>query len=576
MTALLAPSAKQQFFTNAGAPAAGYRVYTYAANTTTPQATYTNRAGTVANANPIILDSRGEAVIYLTPGVVYDFTLKTDTDALVWTREDVTADAGDANAILYTASGTSTVERTAQEKLDEWKSVKDFGAVGDGSTDDTTALQTAITRAAADGFDLLFPDGTYKVTSTLTQTGTLVMGALSKYGRVTITKATAGDLFQGASAVITNLAFTHTGTSGKILDLTGDGARAEGCSFTNASGNASDMVHCTRSDHYFGRNYFTNNEPTAYCIHVERTAAGNCINGAIDNHNTFAGTGRGIKFTSSSAGARPEGWSVEGNVLILTGATSIRVEAVLHLSIVRNIIDQASVYGIDVAPGSENIDSLLIEGNYIAASSAPTTGFAVETDNGAGSIFNLRICDNHVEQSGFGVVLRESVADFTVTGNTFANINVAGTSLSYNGANKGVIANNVFRGSNIHLALIDGATGVSVAVIGNVFPSTGSVSATFTDRTRFDFRGNVGKKFDGWSSVQLAGASGTGAAFTCPHGLAVTPDRNKVVGVGVMESGNYSNVAVRVDAVDATNITGALHYTTAVVGNLRVNLYASA
>lgn len=66
--ASLSPSAKQQFFTDAGAPAAGCFLYTYTTgSSSTPLATYTDKAGSVANANPIVLDARGEAIIYLLP-----------------------------------------------------------------------------------------------------------------------------------------------------------------------------------------------------------------------------------------------------------------------------------------------------------------------------------------------------------------------------------------------------------------------------------------------------------------------------------------------------------------------------
>lgn len=78
--ASLSPNAKQQFFTDAGIPAAGCKLYTYAGGGafTTPQATYTDAAGSVPNTNPIILDARGEAVVYLAPGQNYDYKL---TDA---------------------------------------------------------------------------------------------------------------------------------------------------------------------------------------------------------------------------------------------------------------------------------------------------------------------------------------------------------------------------------------------------------------------------------------------------------------------------------------------------------------
>src|SRR5690606_227858 len=114
--AALSPVAKQQFFDNAGNPAAGFMLYTYAANTTTPLATYANKAGTVANPNPITLDSRGEATVYLMEAVVYDFVLKTDEGVTVWTREGVSI------ALDVNSEGTVEAVSTAiLGALDEMK-----------------------------------------------------------------------------------------------------------------------------------------------------------------------------------------------------------------------------------------------------------------------------------------------------------------------------------------------------------------------------------------------------------------------------------------------------------------------
>lgn len=482
----------------------------------------------------------------------------------------VSAPSG-SDQVGFQAAGANTVARTIQSKLREWKSVQDYGAVPNTGADQTAAINTAIAAAVAGGFDLLFPDGDYTITGTLTQTGVVVMGALSKYGRAKIIKTGTGDLFSGQSAVLMNLQFVHQGSSGRILDLTGDGARAENCSFTNAAANTSDMVHCTRSDHYFGRNYFTNNNASAFGIHVERTAAGICINGAIDAHNTFGGIGKGVKFTSSSAGNRPEGWTISNNVFILTGAEHILVNTVLHLTIANNVIDQASVYCINLAPTTDNIDGVTISNNYLATASAPTTGIAVETNNGAGSVFNTKLIGNNVEQSGTGFRLRAKVTNAIVSANTFANINVV--SLSVEGCSYVTVLGNSFRGTNQFLLINDVGGGYYV-FDGNVLATTGSVSFTFTNRDRYSWGANQGLKLSGYCTALATAAAGAAVALSIPHGLPFTPDIRKVrINSIVQESGSYELMSFRVDTVDATNINGGLFYTRVSTGNLRVNAY---
>lgn len=83
---------------------------------------------------------------------------------------DVNANAGIVSSKLsFTQAGTGATTRTAQSKLRDVVSVKDFGAVGDGTTNDATAIQAALNYVRDAGGTLIFPDAaTYKCNSALT------------------------------------------------------------------------------------------------------------------------------------------------------------------------------------------------------------------------------------------------------------------------------------------------------------------------------------------------------------------------------------------------------------------------
>ena len=87
--ASLTPTPKQQFFDANGNPLVAGKVYTYAGGTTTPIATYTSQTGATANANPIILDSRGMASIWLQPTVAYKFVITDENDVTQYTTDNI-------------------------------------------------------------------------------------------------------------------------------------------------------------------------------------------------------------------------------------------------------------------------------------------------------------------------------------------------------------------------------------------------------------------------------------------------------------------------------------------------------
>ena len=179
-----------QFFDNNGVPLAGGLLYTYAAGTTTPATTYTSSTGATANSNPIVLDSAGRppSSIWLTTGSSYKFVLQTALAVPIGTWDNIPgandftvltarlanqsdATLGDA-LIGFKQADTNglisgAVGRTVHQKLQDLVSVRDFGATGDGTTDDTTAIQAAIYYAQTNGGCVYLPAGIYIISSSL-------------------------------------------------------------------------------------------------------------------------------------------------------------------------------------------------------------------------------------------------------------------------------------------------------------------------------------------------------------------------------------------------------------------------
>ena len=70
----------------------------------------------------------------------------------------------------YTQNGNNASPRPIQSKLNDVVSVKDFGAAGTGSTDDTVSIQYAVDYATSTGKCVYFPAGIYPITSTISTT----------------------------------------------------------------------------------------------------------------------------------------------------------------------------------------------------------------------------------------------------------------------------------------------------------------------------------------------------------------------------------------------------------------------
>ena len=145
MNVTLTPSPKMQFFTAAGIPLVGGKLYTYASGTTVPLATYADDTGLISNTNPIILDSRGEAGVWLGPSR-YTFLLRDANDNLIWTADGVGTIQGVQNPVIVAAAG-QTVFTVPQYGLGGYLMVIVNGLVKEFNVDYTESSTTSITFA---------------------------------------------------------------------------------------------------------------------------------------------------------------------------------------------------------------------------------------------------------------------------------------------------------------------------------------------------------------------------------------------------------------------------------------------
>jgi hypothetical protein len=154
----------------------------------------------------------------------------------------------------FTQSGTGAIQRTVENKLKDTVSVKDFGAVGNGTTDDTAAIQAAIT--AVDSGTVFFPKGNYKTTAKLsTAYGKVVkLQGSFVYGQTSITAYHSDHVFQyNYIAAIDGIGFFREASfiaaakaalkSGIHSDDTG--GVIEGAAYTS-------ITNCASNNHYVG------------------------------------------------------------------------------------------------------------------------------------------------------------------------------------------------------------------------------------------------------------------------------------------------------------------------------------
>jgi len=518
-----------------------------------------------------------------TSGTVIESPWLNDVNTTVYTTvPSITGTTGAAN-VGYTPAGTSAVATTVQAKLRQYVSVKDFGAVGDGTTDDTAAIQAAVTASA--GKKIYMPKGTYKVTSQIIcPSGTWLYGDGAGETIISAVDNVSPLLFQDASVVeytgagISNLTVKGNGAAVRLVTVNEVwGFTAEHCRVYGSPG----VLRCFEIQRYSFECQITScriTDADESCIYLNEisgelpngcwiqncdfspNASGYCV---YDEAQTTRIIGNWFEFATLLGGT---GVYSTGSPIIIGNNLSggYNGTAAVNLVGTNNAIisnNKINVYGIAmqgvVVNGCTNTNITDNSWNVDAAQ------YCVILNNGC---TNTNISSNNmrgVVGGAYGltaIVLVGSGTQSTIVSDNIYSYSSTATGIGVqinNGATLVDISNNQFTNLVTAISCLTNASNPRVNIIDNWFVSC-TTGVTYVNTLDVYLYNNQGFKTEnrGYPATIPSGSN----RVTVAHGLAVTPPTSGIRLILVDALGTGAGATTNnvqgpfVVSVNATNI----------------------
>ena len=323
--------------------------------------------------------------------------------------------------------------------------VKDFGAVGNGRTDDYTALQRAVnTVLRKGGGTIYFPAGTYTISQTLRITlegdAPLTLTTDPVGGATIQTEAEAeGSVLyvNHPNVTVEKVSFNQnvTGNFPAVM-LMSDHATLNGCNMSAVAGNTAPLAQVFGSYNTLTGCGWGYASTTPHIVEFSKRA-GIVAYGNVLEDSYFGGNhDKCVLVTSEEDGAAQEGLIIQRNVFLLSAVGQVEVRAAKSLSINDNMLDAGNI-NILLSPGKAGIHGIAITNNYCGSSSG---GLHVNSERG-GELTDMIVSANYFWNPNCLNVDTDKCSGLKLTDNYF--VKVDGTAINLRNAKGAFLEGNV-------------------------------------------------------------------------------------------------------------------------------------
>lgn len=468
----------------------------------------------------------------------------------------------------------STEPRTLANRFADVINVKDFGAVGDGVTDDTAAIQAAINYATQHGGGVIYGKGLFLIGNVIIKSNVSITSMTIKCKILSTDFANVGACFifdtNCENSSVYNCDFDGDSTNQTTnyvcgIILNGNNNSIENCNLINVKRNAIQLepgvTWCNVKNNYifntgrFGISHgYSNSLVSSYC---------KIINNYIENTgNAAIAAIAGIETTDESAGISY--FEISNNVIKNTGLIETGggiggySKNNQYINITNNMIDTTSNHGIHFGGKYINITNNTfknITNECIFIRNWPNI-------NGYASIAsNITISNNIIDtvtsaSQGYGIALNNA-QKFVINGNTVSNTNYAGIYIKGKNLNSdircsnGIITNNqinLITGRGIRIDNSD-----SINVVANTIYDVSS-HGIITDNSSYILisNNNINGSANNAHGIYISNSSETDET----KGITISYNNiiNKTIGIYIPQS--HNRIIVR-DNILYNNAGGA-------------------